>query len=214
LVDCSLSDDDFPIKWTAGDTYSVLWLLDLLASSEEPPLPASIQVTWSRAGSTLSSTTTLPLPHFESMRSQLEHYATVSHPPTTRLYHPTLFRYTIANPHATKPLHLSVAVESSPDWVLSTPRTINRLVVLPGSSHTLTFSGVPISRLGALDAPRVRISQLLPADPLLDEASDAAVRTRELPILPEGMVWTDRTAAEVHDEHGAVRRLAQIVVLP
>lgn len=188
----------------------MLWLLDLLPRSDSSS--ASLQVQWSRTGSNLTSTTSIPLPHFESLHNKLEHYALVSYPQSTRLYQPTLFQYSITNSHATTPLQLSITVESSPDWVLSSPRKINRLVVLPNFSHTLSISAIPVSRIGPLDIPRVRVFQLLKPDILLEEAAEGTLKTRELPVLPEGLLWSHEM--DVFDEEGNVKRLAAINVLP
>lgn len=127
-----------------------------------------LEVVWRRSSESENTITTLiSLPSLSPPYPILHLLA--RYPPFARPHQSVTFEYDIVNPTSST-VHVTVASESSENWVLAGARKIARLSVAPKTTHTVSLNALAVNRIGYIPIPRLRVSELLP--PLLPDDAE------------------------------------------
>lgn len=196
ILDSTVEPDDngLPEVWRTGDMFAASWLLSVGPSESEGVASGTLHVRWKRLDHPFDAadnvaTTVIPLPGLQPPIS--ESAVIASYPTTVRLGEAVTMQYKIKNRSSTQMMRVGIEVESSDSWVLSGPRLIQRLSILPGETKTLRLQGIPHGTTGELSLPRFRVFEHLRPETIgggdgVEDDPSTNTQQREMLVCREG----------------------------
>lgn len=186
ILDSTVGPEDgsLPVIWRTGESFAASWLLAPGASESEAVSSGTLQVRWRREGrpEVETATTVIPLPGLQPPLMEpvvLARFLTIA-----RLGEIVQMEYMINNRSRSQVMRIGVEVESSDFWVLSGPRLIQRLTLLPSERKMIRLQAIAHGTTGTLPLPRFRVFEQLQAPSI--GGTEGPLQQRELPVCREG----------------------------